>query len=122
MRACVVWADMHALPHRGVRQACAVLCVLVVWRGVLQALEFQAGFTDGNNGQEFAVSQQQWDEFLSAFRDRLKLLRLIANVSLLLSWGGAWVCAAGCVAGSLHCFAGCTSPELPPVWLLSRAM
>lgn len=64
-----------------------------MWCGVLQALEFQAGFTDSNNGQEFAVSQQQWDEFLTAFMERLKLLRLIANVSLALSWGGAWVFA-----------------------------
>jgi hypothetical protein len=37
---------------------------------------------DGSSGQEAAVSQQQWEDFLSAFQDRLKLLRLIANVSI----------------------------------------
>lgn len=53
----------------------ASLCV------VLQALEFQAGFpADQANGQEAPISQQQWEEFLTAYRERLKLLRLIANV------------------------------------------
>jgi hypothetical protein len=70
---------------------------------VLQALELQAGMAlDGSSGQEAAVSQQQWDDFLSAFQDRLKLLRLIANVSSpasLLDWWGAvphaaWVSVA----------------------------
>lgn len=98
----------------GLRQACAVLCMLVVWRGVLKALEFQAGFTDSNNGQEFTVSQQQWDEFLTAFRDRLKLLRLIANVSIALSWVGGWVCAAARVAGSLHCIGWLHQPGVVP--------
>jgi hypothetical protein len=46
-----------------------------------QALELQAGCSaDSNNGQDVCISQQQWDQFLVAFRDRLKLLRLIANV------------------------------------------
>jgi hypothetical protein len=75
---------------------------------VLQALELQAGFTDSSNGQELAVSQQQWDEFLRAFRDRLKLLRLIANVSMLglsnmLRWFVQLAIWEACM-----CFAGCT--------------
>jgi hypothetical protein len=42
----------------------------------------QAGCSaDSNNGQDVCISQQQWEQFLVAFRDRLKLLRLIANVS-----------------------------------------
>jgi hypothetical protein len=46
-----------------------------------QALECQAGFTDSNNGQDVTITQRQWQDFLGTFRDRLKLLRLIANVS-----------------------------------------
>ena len=52
-------------------------CLVVV----LQALEYQAGFPVNSGGGEVAMSQQQWEEFLNGFRDRLKLLRLIANVS-----------------------------------------
>lgn len=48
---------------------------------LLQALECQAGFSDSNNGQDVTITQQQWLDFLGAFSDRLKLLRLIANVS-----------------------------------------
>jgi len=48
---------------------------------VLQALEFQAGFpADQATGHEPPISQQQWEGFLRAYRERLKLLRLIANV------------------------------------------
>lgn len=32
------------------------------------------------------MSQQQWEQFLEAFRDRLKLLRLVANVSTCGIW------------------------------------
>ncbi len=50
----------------------------------MQALELQAGIlSDGSSGQETIISQQQWEGFLGAFQDRLKLLRLIANVSTL---------------------------------------
>lgn len=58
-------------------------------RFVLQALELQAGFpADSNNGQDAGVNQQQWEDFVSSFQDRLKLLRLIANVRKLTASGG----------------------------------
>lgn len=54
--------------------------MLAVMKTCLQALEVQAGFpADSANGQA-PVDKQQWEQFLSSFRDRLKLLRLVANV------------------------------------------
>jgi hypothetical protein len=50
-----------------------------------QALELEAGLpasrSDGGAADALVMEQQAWTEFLEQFRDRLKLLRLVANVS-----------------------------------------
>lgn len=69
------------------------LCDLCASLTHSQALEYQAGFPANSSGGEVAISQEQWEEFLNAFRDRLKLLRLIANVS---EWEG------GDIRGQYH--------------------